>query len=108
MEKEFNFYSHFYKLRLKTQSILPSLLLTYLQYQGYIKFIKSKSNNIESLGDNLIAYIDLKHAKTTSKCLKHEELEDLKNGILLYALVSTTPEAAPLFATISKAISYIT
>ncbi len=113
MSKNFQF--NIEVLKNKKWSILIPLLLTYLQYKGYVKLVKSQSKNVEELcnGLNLIACKDLEKLKYdfehnfSEYGLSHVELEDLKNGISLYAIIVSMPEADPLYTTVCQAVSYI-
>lgn len=95
--------------------ILAPLVLTYLQYQGYIKLAKSKSKSIKDFNKYsiLLAYIDLeKQEKMFEKglycySLTAEETVSLNSGFQTHAIVVTMPETDPLYTTIHQAACQI-
>ena len=86
-------------------SPLVPLLLIYLQHQKYIKLIKSNSKDIEEISKDslLLASKILEEPKHNRYKLNSEELEDLNNGIFMYAIVITIPQTDPLYTIISQA-----
>lgn len=101
-------------LKDKGFTVIVPLLLTYLKYQGYIKLIKIKSKTEESVEDStIIAYKDLENLKNSSEYKTHDyklsqiEIEDINNGILIYAIAFTTPKTDPIYKFVSQAAHII-